>query len=62
MMFFLHKMDCGVLGAVEVEDECWREEGKKGARVGELRGQRTAGWWPERRAAYRDEAWRDTGV
>lgn len=30
MMFFLHKMDCGVLGAVEVGEECWREGGREG--------------------------------
>lgn len=27
MVFFLHKMDCRVLGALEVGKECWREEG-----------------------------------
>lgn len=37
MMFFLHKMDCGVLGAVEVGEECWRE-----GRVRKVRGQRAA--------------------
>lgn len=38
MMFFLHKMDCGVLGAVEVGEECWME----GGRVIKVRGQRAA--------------------
>lgn len=31
-------MDCGVLGAVEVGEECWRE----GGRVRKVRGQRAA--------------------
>lgn len=46
MMFFLHKMDCGVLGAVEVGEECWRggrrEGGKEVRRLRKVRGQRAA--------------------
>lgn len=50
MMFFLHKMDRGVLWAVEVRQVSGGEKGKKGVRVGEVRGCGLQRWRPERRA------------